>query len=100
MCGNSSWHTYAMHSVFPLKSGVTGRTSSFNRLMRGSASGGFLNKESSGHGKTEHPTSVKLHASVSLGVACLSHVLYSEQCEQCGARAPSFDLCRPLAFIA
>jgi hypothetical protein len=23
MCGNRSWHTYAMHSVLPLKPGVT-----------------------------------------------------------------------------
>jgi hypothetical protein len=25
MCENRSWHTYAMHSVLPLKSGVTAR---------------------------------------------------------------------------
>jgi hypothetical protein len=43
---------------------------------------------------------MKLRAPVSPGITWLGHILYGSQRGQCGSRAPSFGLRRPLAFVA
>jgi hypothetical protein len=83
----------------PVQHGASGRPPPFIGQVGGSASNDYLKKEPPDDGKTDSSTmhGVKLRVLV---VTWLSRTLYGEQRGQRGLRAPSFGLCRLLAFIA